>query len=93
MENVDARPGSRLGLTQPATYQIKVQGWLGADWTDWFDGLAISLEKERNGSPITTLTGLIVDQAALHGLLAKLYRLGLPIVSLICLDSNLGDIL
>jgi hypothetical protein len=71
----------RLSLDQPATYRIQVQGHVGEDWTDWFDGLAVTVDKQ-NGSPsITTLTGTIVDQAALQGLLSKLYNIGLPLIS------------
>jgi hypothetical protein len=58
-------------------YQIRIKGHLGRQWTDWFGGLAITLED--NGD--TLLTGLIVDQAALHGLLRKVRDLGMPLVS------------
>ena len=78
----------RLSLAQPAIYQIKVQGYLGSDWADWFDGLKISPEMVEVGFPITTLTGKVVDQAALHGLLDKLYGLGLPLLAIDCLDPN-----
>ena len=62
---------------QPMAYQIRIKGHLGHDWTDWFGGLAITLED--NGD--TLLTGPIVDQAALHGLLRKVRDLGMPLVS------------
>jgi hypothetical protein len=62
---------------QPAVYQIKIKGHLGREWTDWFEGLAITLED--NGE--TLLTGTVVDQAALHGLLKKVRDLGMPLVS------------
>ncbi|MDQ3811538.1 MAG: hypothetical protein M3336_14740 [Chloroflexota bacterium] len=58
-------------------YQIRIKGHLGRQWTDWFGGLAIALED--NGD--TLLTGLIVDQAALHGVLRKVRDLGMPMVS------------
>ena len=58
-------------------YQIRVQGHLGAQWTDWFEGLTIRLEKDGE----MLLTGLVVDQAALHGLLKKVRDLGLPLLS------------
>jgi hypothetical protein len=61
----------------PVLYQIRVQGHLGSQWTDWFEGLAITLEEDGN----TLLTGPVVDQAALHGLLKKVRDLGLPLVS------------
>ena len=62
---------------QPAIYQIRLKGHLGLQWTDWFEGLAITLEEEGD----TLLTGPVVDQAALHGLLKKVRDLGIPLVS------------
>ena len=58
-------------------YQIRITGHLSHTWTDWFEGLTISLED--NGD--TLLTGPLVDQAALHGLLKKVRDLGMPLVS------------
>jgi hypothetical protein len=58
-------------------YQIRVEGHLGAQWTDWFEGLTITLEE--NGE--TRLSGPVVDQAALFGVLKKVRDLGLPLVS------------
>ena len=62
---------------QPLVYQIRIKGHLGRKWTDWFGGLTITLED--NGD--TLLTGPVVDQAALHGLLKKVRDLGMPLVS------------
>ncbi len=64
-------------LDQPMVYQIRVKGHLGPQWTDWFEGLTITLE--ANGD--TLLTGPVVDQAALHGLLRKVRDLGMPLIS------------
>jgi hypothetical protein len=61
----------------PAFYQIRIEGHLGYRWTDWFEGLTVTLEE--NGD--TLLTGPVVDQAALYGLLKKVRDLGLPLVS------------
>jgi hypothetical protein len=58
------------------TYRITIQGHLDGDWSDWFDGLTITLVD--NGE--TTLTGPIVDQTALHGVLIKVRDLGLPLL-------------
>ncbi|MCK5200037.1 MAG: hypothetical protein KAR21_16885 [Spirochaetales bacterium] len=58
-------------------YQIRIKGHLGQQWVDWFEGLAITLEDNDN----TLLTGPVVDQAALHGLLKKVRDLGLPLLS------------
>ncbi len=58
-------------------YQIRVQGHLGPQWTEWFDGLTITLDE--NGD--TLFTGPVVDQAALYGLLRKVRDLGLPLIA------------
>jgi hypothetical protein len=70
----------KLTLDQPATYQIKVPGHLDESWSDWAEGMTITVESEGEGPPVTTLTGT-VDQAALQGLLRRLYSLGLPLIS------------
>ena len=64
---------------QPMVYQIRIKGHLGPKWTNWFGGMAITLED--NGD--TVLTGPVVDQAALHGLLRKVRDLGMPLISAI----------
>lgn len=69
---------------QIALYQIRIKGHLGRQWTDWFEGLAISLED--NGD--TLLSGPVVDQAALHGLLKKVRDLGMPLLSIIPVTPN-----
>ena len=69
-----------LTLDRPATYQIKVPGELDESWSDWAGGMTITVESEGDGPPITTLTGTL-DQAALQGLLRRLYSLGLPLIS------------
>jgi len=70
----------KLNLDQPATYQIKVPGRLDENLSDWVEGMTITVEREDDGSLITTLTGVLVDQAALQGLLRRLYTLGLPLI-------------
>ena len=70
----------KLTLAQPATYQIKVPGHLNPSWSEWAEGMTITLECSDDGPPTTTLTGTI-DQAALQSLLRRLYSLGLPLVS------------
>jgi hypothetical protein len=72
---------------QPAIYEIRIAGHLSRLWTDWFDGLAISLED--NGQ--TLLTGPVVDQAALHGLLKKVRDLGMPLLSVNCVEPRQAD--
>ena len=61
----------------PILYEIRIKGHLDDRWSDWFDGLTITLED--NGD--TLLTGPVIDQAALHGLLKKVRDLGLPLLS------------
>ncbi|ABW31016.1 conserved hypothetical protein [Acaryochloris marina MBIC11017] len=64
---------------QPDLYEIRIKGHLNDRWTPWFEGLTIILEDDGN----TLLTGPVVDQAALHGLLKKVRDLGVPLISLI----------
>ncbi len=61
----------------PVVYQIRIKGHLGHQWRDWFENLTITLEEDGD----TLLTGPVVDQAALHGLLKKVRDLGMPLVS------------
>jgi hypothetical protein len=58
-------------------YQIRVEGVLGSEWSDWFGG--VTVVPQANGE--TLLVGPIVDQAALHGLLNKIHDLGLSLLS------------
>ena len=64
-------------LIQPTSYEIRLAGHLPAEWVDWFEGLTIRLEEDGN----TLITGPVIDQAALHGLLKKVRDLGMPLVS------------
>ena len=68
-------------LDQPAIYQIKVPGHLDESWSDWAGGMTMTVENGDDGPPTTTLTGTVADQAALQGLLRRLYSLGLPLIS------------
>ena len=67
----------RADPDQPIVYQIRIKGHLGSRWRDWFGVMTITLED--NGD--TLLTGPVVDQAALHGLLRKVRDLGMPLIS------------
>ncbi len=71
----------KLTLDQPATYQIKVPGHLDESWSEWAGGMTITVESGDDGPPVTTLTGVVADQAALQSLLRRLYSLGLPLIS------------
>jgi hypothetical protein len=70
--------------SQPVIYQIRIKGHLGSQWTDWFEGLTITLEEDGT----TLLSGPVVDQAALHGLLRKVRDLGMPLLSVCPLDPG-----
>jgi hypothetical protein len=78
----------RLEPDQPTIYQIRIKGHLSQQWTDWFVGLTITLEE--NGD--TLLTGPVVDQPALHGLLKRVRDLGMPLLTVNRLESNQVDV-
>ena len=77
----------KLTLDRPATYQIKVPGHLNESWSEWAGGMTVTVGSDDDGLPVTTLTATF-DQAALQGLLRRLYSLGLPLVSVICVEYN-----
>ena len=72
---------------QPTIYQIRIRGHLGHQWTEWFDGLTITQEEDGD----TLLTGPVIDQAALHGLLKKVRDLGMPLLSIDSVKLDQGD--
>ncbi len=80
----------KLTLDRPTTYQIKVPGELDESWSEWAEGMTITVESEGEDSPVTTLTGTM-DQAALHGLLRRLYSLGLPLISVNCVEDDVKE--
>ena len=72
---------------EPLVYQIRIKGHLDRHWASWFEGLAITLED--NGE--TVLTGPLVDQAALHGLLRRARDLGIPLLSVACVKAGQAE--
>ena len=72
---------------QPMAYRIRIKGHLSPQWADWFDGLTITLEEDGN----TLLTGTVIDQAALHGLLKKVRDLATPLLSVNYVEPNKRD--
>ena len=71
-----------------AIYQITVKGRLDSSWAEWFDGFTLTTRKDETGSVLTTLTGPVVDQSALHGLLSRLRDLGLTLLEIHHLDPG-----
>jgi hypothetical protein len=72
---------------EPGLYEIRIEGHLDDRWADWFGGLTITLEEDGD----TLLTGPVVDQAALHGLLRKVRDLGMPLISVIRVEPGQAD--
>jgi hypothetical protein len=80
---------NRRAFDKQGVYQIRVEGNLDKKWSDWFDGFTITPQANDE----TLLAGPVADQAALHGLLAKIRDLGLPLLSVkrvvpLCLQKN-----
>jgi hypothetical protein len=71
------------GEQGPATYEVRIAGRLDQHWSSWFGGLALTAEQDGT----TTLCGVLPDQAALHGLLAKVRDLGVPLISVALVPS------
>src|SRR5574339_635656 len=69
--------GAERDVGKPEVYQIRIRGHLSLQWMEWFDGLTITLEEDGN----TLLSGPVIDQAALHGILKKVRDLGMPLLS------------
>ena len=79
--------GPEHDADQPRVYQIRIKGHLGRQRMDWFEGLTITLEEDGD----TLITGPVVDQSALHGLLKKVRDLGMPLLSVNAVDPNQAD--
>ena len=84
---MSAPHGSAEDQHAPGRYEIRLKGHLDARWTDWFEGL--SLTHASDGT--TMLSGPVVDQAALYGVLRKVRDLGLPLVSVIQVEPKQAD--
>jgi hypothetical protein len=82
----------KLTLDRPATYQIKVPGHPDESWKEWDERITVTIEREDDHPPVTTLTGTI-DQAALQGMLRRLYSQGLPLISVTFLEPGQTDVL
>lgn len=73
---------------KPLPYQIEVQGRLDAKWFTIFNGMTIESERIADGVPVTTLRGLVADQAALHGMLNHIRDLGLALILVRLLETE-----
>jgi hypothetical protein len=82
------KDGDRFSLTRPAIYQIEVTGHLDAKKATWFEDLALSTGYDESGGPVTIMKGKIIDQAMLHSLLTRIRDLGLPLISVRCLNID-----
>ena len=79
-----------LNLDTPAAYRIHVKGYLDSSWTDRLGGLTISPTSQGDGCVVTTLSGQLLDQAALFGVLIALYDMRLPLVYVEFLGDKYG---
>ena len=83
MENTERK----LSLDRPVEYQIRVPGHLDESWSEWTGGMTVTVESDDDGLPVSTLVGTF-DLAALQGLLNRLYSMGLPLISAICIEKK-----
>ncbi len=77
-----------LKLSTPATYELHIQGFLDERWSATLGGAAIRVQSSPERPPVTVVTGEFRDQAALAGALNLLFDLGLPLLSVQCLNSS-----
>jgi hypothetical protein len=80
------------GFPGRGTYEIVVQGHLDEQSSYWFEGLALTNGFDEGGAPITTLAGRFVDPAALHGVLATIRDLNLPLISVTPSEPDTQDV-
>ena len=86
----------KIAMDEPAAYEILVQGPIGEDWEDWFESMQVSHlgSIDYSDSKVqreTLLSGTLPDQAALQGLLQRLYNFQLPIIRVILMESEESD--
>ena len=77
----------KFNTRKESVYQIKIRGHLDSQWSDWFNGLSVTTDQEGN----TLITGPVVDDSALHGLLKRIRDLGMPLISCNQIQSEEDD--
>jgi len=77
-------PHPKTDASQPPVYEIRIEGHLDQQWTDWFEGMTITLEESGE----TLITGPVTDQSALFGLLKKVRDLGAPLLSVTSIQAQ-----
>jgi hypothetical protein len=77
-----------LPQDQPAVYRIQIDGQIDERLLDWFEEMTISSESNADGKSISTLVGPVTDQAALHGLLSRIYTLGFLVISVTRVEES-----
>ncbi len=83
-QNTNEYSNGIKSLNQSMIYEIRIKGHLTLDWTDWFEGLVITQENNSD----TLISGPVMDQTALHGLLRKVRDLGVPLISVILVQPT-----
>jgi hypothetical protein len=77
-------PNPKIDASQPPVYEIRIEGHLYQQWTEWFEGMTITLEESGE----TLITGPVTDQSALFGLLKRVRDLGAPLLSVNPIQSR-----
>lgn len=77
-------------MTEQARVQIQIKDWISERWENWFDGITITYKGAQDDSPVTVLTSQAVDQAALRGILTKIWDLNLAVISVNRIESEGG---
>jgi hypothetical protein len=85
-QNMTIKAREKQNVTKHLIYSIRLEGHLDQSWSEWLDGMAIT--SEENGQ--TQLTGVVIDQSALHGLLARIRDLNLRLISINC-EGEMGE--
>jgi len=81
-ETKESDPGNPRSYSRATMYEIKIQGQLDLLWSKWFEGMTLEhIENSENGLACTLISGPVIDQPALHGLLIKIRDLNLPLIS------------